>query len=108
MLAGHSYGGAVISNVPADAGDIVGLVYVAAFALAAGETALEASSLVPGATLGETIETVLLPGGGVDQYIALHRFGDAVLRGRARGPGHPDGGHPTTGHRGRVVRAVRP
>jgi pimeloyl-ACP methyl ester carboxylesterase len=26
VLAAHSYGGAVISNVPADAGEIVGLV----------------------------------------------------------------------------------
>jgi pimeloyl-ACP methyl ester carboxylesterase len=74
VLAGHSYGGVVITNVPSDAGGIVGLVYVAAFALAAGETALEASSLVPGGTLGETIETVPLPNGGVDQYIAQHRF----------------------------------
>src|SRR3954463_8783099 len=28
VLAAHSYGGAVISNVPADAGEIVALVYV--------------------------------------------------------------------------------
>ena len=32
VLVGHSYGGAVISNVAADAGEITGLVYVAAFA----------------------------------------------------------------------------
>ena len=38
VLAGHSYGGAVMTNVPADAGEIIGLVYVAAFALQAGET----------------------------------------------------------------------
>jgi pimeloyl-ACP methyl ester carboxylesterase len=31
-LVAHSYGGAVISNVPADAGDITGLVYVNGFA----------------------------------------------------------------------------
>ena len=74
VLAGHSYGGAVITNVPADAGDIVGLVYVAAFAPEAGESPGEASSLVPGATLSETIETVPLDGGGVDQYIAQERF----------------------------------
>ena len=28
VLVAHSYGGAVISNVPADAGEITGLVYV--------------------------------------------------------------------------------
>jgi pimeloyl-ACP methyl ester carboxylesterase len=32
VLAAHSYGGAVISNVPADAGEITGLVYVNGFA----------------------------------------------------------------------------
>jgi len=35
ILVGHSYGGAVISAVPADAGDIAALVYVAGFALEA-------------------------------------------------------------------------
>ncbi len=32
VLVAHSYGGAVISNVPADAGEITGLVYVNGFA----------------------------------------------------------------------------
>jgi pimeloyl-ACP methyl ester carboxylesterase len=74
VLVGHSYAGAVITNVPADAGDIVGLVFVAAFALAAGESAGAASSLVPGSTLAEALETVPLPDGGVDAYIARERF----------------------------------
>src|ERR687894_3292067 len=39
VLVGHSYGGAVITNVPADSGDITALVYVAGFAPAPGETA---------------------------------------------------------------------
>jgi pimeloyl-ACP methyl ester carboxylesterase len=39
VLVGHSYGGAVITNVAADAGDIVGLVYVAAFATEPGKSA---------------------------------------------------------------------
>ncbi len=37
MLVGHSYGGAVITNVAADAGEIVALVYVGAFAPDEGE-----------------------------------------------------------------------
>ena len=78
VLAGHSYGGAVITNVPAEAGDIVGLVFVAAFATNAGESPGEASSLVPGGTLAETIETVPLPDGGVDQYIAGLRPGSST------------------------------
>ena len=32
MIVAHSYGGAVISNVAADAGEITGLVYINAFA----------------------------------------------------------------------------
>jgi pimeloyl-ACP methyl ester carboxylesterase len=74
VLVGHSYGGAVISAVPVDAGDIAGLVYVAGFALEAGESPAEASSLVPGGTLGETLEMVPLPDGGCDTYIALEKF----------------------------------
>jgi pimeloyl-ACP methyl ester carboxylesterase len=74
LLVGHSYGGAVITNVPADAGDTVGLVFVAGFALESGESCGDASSLVPGSTLGETLERVMLPGGGVDTYIAPNRF----------------------------------
>ena len=48
LLVAHSYGGAVITNVDRDAGDITGLVYVAGFAPEAGETALLAGRHVPG------------------------------------------------------------
>jgi len=74
VLAGHSYGGAVITNVAAGAGDIVGLVFVAGFPLEAGESPADASSMVPGGTLGDTLVRVPLPGGGVDTYIAPDRF----------------------------------
>ena len=84
VLAGHSYGGAVITNVPADAGQIVGLVYVAGFALEADESPGAAASLVPGGTLGDTLEPVPLPGGGVDLYIAQDEVPRAVLRRPAR------------------------
>jgi pimeloyl-ACP methyl ester carboxylesterase len=39
VLAAHSYGGAVISNVDADAGEIVGLVFVNGFARTPASTA---------------------------------------------------------------------
>ena len=48
VLVAHSYGGAVISNVDADAGDIAGLVYVAGFAPEAGRELLLARGHVPG------------------------------------------------------------
>jgi pimeloyl-ACP methyl ester carboxylesterase len=38
LVVGHSYGGAVISNAATDADNVVGLVYVAAFAPDEGET----------------------------------------------------------------------
>jgi len=74
LLVGHSYGGAVITNVPADAGAIAGLVYVAAFPLTPGESCADASALVPGSTLGETLETVPLPGDAADLRIAQDRY----------------------------------
>src|SRR4051812_42329533 len=55
VLVGHSYGGSVISNIAADAGDISALVYVAAFAPAPGESCIELSSRFPGSTLGEAL-----------------------------------------------------
>lgn len=74
VLAGHSYGGAVMTNVPVDAGDIVGLVYVAAFALEAGESPVVASSLVPGSTLGDTLQPVRQADGGADLYIVQEKY----------------------------------
>jgi pimeloyl-ACP methyl ester carboxylesterase len=41
LLVGHSYGGAVITNAGSHAENVVGLVYVAAFAPDEGETLLE-------------------------------------------------------------------
>lgn len=41
LLVGHSYGGAVITNAGSNAENVVGLVYVAAFAPDEGETLLE-------------------------------------------------------------------
>src|SRR4051812_50028715 len=47
VLVGHSYGGAVITNVDPDAGEIVGLVYVAAFPPPAGGSFLELAAGFP-------------------------------------------------------------
>jgi len=74
VLAGHSYGGAVITNVAADAGDIVALVYGAGFALEAGESPPDASTLAPGSTLAETLERVPRGDDGADLYIAQEKF----------------------------------
>ncbi len=52
VLVAHSYGGMVISNVDAGAGDITGLVYVAAFAPDTGESAFSLAGDVPGQHAG--------------------------------------------------------
>ncbi len=74
VLAGHSYGGALLTNVAADAGEIVGLVFVAGYALEPGESCADASSFVPGGTLGETLERVPLSDGATDTYIAQEKY----------------------------------
>ncbi len=74
VLVGHSYGGAIITNVDADAGDVVALVYIAGFALNPGESCGDASSLTPGSTLAETLTRVPLADGGADTYIAQDKY----------------------------------
>jgi pimeloyl-ACP methyl ester carboxylesterase len=76
MLVGHSYGGMVISNVDADAGEIAGLVYVCGFAPEPGDSALTLSERFPGSTLGETLRPVPRNDGTTDLYIAAERFHD--------------------------------
>jgi len=74
VLVGHSYGGAVISNVPVDAGAIAGLVYVAGFAPETGETCISLSGMFPGSTLGDALRPVPRGDGTTDLYIADDRF----------------------------------
>jgi pimeloyl-ACP methyl ester carboxylesterase len=52
VLVGHSYGGAVISNAGADAGNVVALVFVAAFAPDEGERLGEVAAASKDAVLG--------------------------------------------------------
>jgi pimeloyl-ACP methyl ester carboxylesterase len=75
VLVAHSYGGAVISNVPADAGDIVGLVYIDAFAPEHGESCFALAAKFPGSMLGEaTLRPVPRSDGTTDLYIVEDRF----------------------------------
>jgi pimeloyl-ACP methyl ester carboxylesterase len=76
VLAAHSYGGAVITNVPADAGEITGLVYVAGFAPDAGESCFELAGKFPGSTLGDAVRPVPRTDGTTDLYITTERFHD--------------------------------
>jgi pimeloyl-ACP methyl ester carboxylesterase len=73
-LVGHSYGGAVITNVDPGSTRVTGLVYVAGFALEDGESCVDASALVPGSTLAETLTSIPTADDGVDTYIAQDRY----------------------------------
>ena len=74
VLVGHSYGGSVITDVAADAGEIVGLVYLSGFASEVGETPGELAGRFPGGTLGPTLKSVEQTDGGPDLYIAQDRY----------------------------------
>src|SRR4051794_30226018 len=75
VLVGHSYGGSVMSNVDADAGEIVGLVYVCAFAPDAGESCFQLAGMFPGSQLGDaTVRPVPRSDGTTDLYVASDPF----------------------------------
>jgi pimeloyl-ACP methyl ester carboxylesterase len=77
VLVAHSYGGAVISNVDPDAGDIIGLVYVNGFAPEPGENCFQLAGMFPGSMLGEeTARPVSRSDGTTDLYIARDSFHD--------------------------------
>jgi pimeloyl-ACP methyl ester carboxylesterase len=74
VLVGHSYGGMVITNVDGKAGDITGLVYVAAFAPEPGESAFTLAGRFPGSTLGDALRPVHRSNGTTDLYIDREIF----------------------------------
>jgi len=77
VLVGHSYGGSVISEAAYGKANVKSLVFVAAFAPEAGETAAGLSGKFPGGTLAATLaEPVPLPGGAKDLYIKQDKFPD--------------------------------
>jgi len=77
VLVAHSYGGAVMSNVDADAGEIAALVYVNAFAPEPGEHCFQLAGMFPGSQLGpDTARPVPLRDGKTDLYVASERFNE--------------------------------
>ncbi|WP_425953376.1 alpha/beta fold hydrolase [Xylanimonas sp. McL0601] len=74
LLVGHSYGGIVITEAAAGNPDVVGLVYVAAFAPDHGESAFELSAREPGSTLGDALTAYPVSTGGAELAIRLDAF----------------------------------
>jgi len=63
LAVGHSYGGAVISNAATDAGNVVGLVFVAAFAPEEGERLGEVESGSKDSVLSSALQPLQYPTG---------------------------------------------
>ncbi|WP_084655296.1 alpha/beta hydrolase [Nocardia altamirensis] len=78
VLVGHSYGGFVISNAALNAANAVGLVYVAAFAPEAGETANDIVTRYPETSIGQALrmrEVIAADGtSGVELYLDFNRY----------------------------------
>lgn len=70
LLVGHCYGGAVITQAGAQADNVVGLVYVAAFALAEGESPLDVSARFPDTLLGPALR----PTGNAELSVTADRY----------------------------------
>ena len=81
LLVGHSYGGAVITNAAAQADNVVGLVFVAAFIPDVGESILEINAGYPDPPLNAAlaIKTYPIDGAaepGVELSIAPESYPD--------------------------------
>ena len=88
VIAGHSYGGSVMSEAADGNPKVRALVYVASFLLDEGESTGELAGKFPGNELGPALRPV--PVGGPDGqtvndlYIEQEKFRRGLRRGRAR------------------------
>lgn len=74
ILAGHSYGGMLATEVGAAAPGVKGLVYVAAFAPETGESGQILSGKFPGSSLGDTLVITPLNDGSNDLRIEQGKY----------------------------------
>src|SRR5436190_22186231 len=80
LLAGHSYGGAVISNAATGAANVVGLVFVAAFAPDEGERLGEVSSESKDSVLNTALVQYNYPTGRDGETAVEFGINPALLR----------------------------
>jgi pimeloyl-ACP methyl ester carboxylesterase len=78
VLAGHSYGGSVMSEAADGQQNVKALVYIASFLLDQGESTGQLAAKFPGAQLGPALDKVPFPtpggGTGEDLYIKKDEF----------------------------------
>ena len=113
LAVGHSYGGAVISNAATDAENVVGLVFVAAFAPDEGERLGEVTPTSKDAVLGTALVPLQYPTGNGEETAVefaidpekLHDVFAADLRpSRPRSWPRPSGPWPSSASRSRRAR----
>ena len=94
LLAGHAYGGAVITVAGALASNVVGLAYVAAYAVDAGESCLDVAGRFPDSALGPALRPATYPRPpeppGVELYLKTEAYatvsGDIAVRAATQRP----------------------
>ncbi|MFC8793374.1 alpha/beta fold hydrolase [Streptomyces cinereoruber] len=88
VLAGHSYGGAVITQAAASAPNVKALVYIAAFVPDTGEILGELAARFPGSQLDAALTPLPVPGPdgatAVDLYIRPDRYREVFAQDAAR------------------------
>ncbi len=80
LLAGHSYGGAVITNAASSAPNVAGLVFVAAFAPDEGETLGEVENGSKDSVLGTALVQYTYPAGPGGQTAVEFAINPALIR----------------------------
>ena len=80
LAVGHSYGGAIITNAAPHAGNVVGLVYVAAFAPDEGETLGDVESGSKDSVLNAALVQYQFPAGPDGQTAVEFAINPALIR----------------------------
>ena len=113
LAVGHSYGGAVISNAATGLGNVVGLVFVAAFAPDEGERLADVTAGSRDSVLSTAQVALQYPtpdGAGTATEFAIDpaKLHDVFAADLPPAAGRGDGRDPAPGLRARVLRAVGP
>ncbi|WP_405581740.1 alpha/beta fold hydrolase [Streptomyces sp. NBC_01190] len=82
VLAGHSYGGAVIGELAADNPNVKALVYASAFIPKAGDTLGALNAQFPGSLIGPDTTYTVDNGNGADLYIKAASYRDVFAADR--------------------------
>jgi pimeloyl-ACP methyl ester carboxylesterase len=72
LLVGHSYGGVVISQAGCQADNVVGLVFVAAYAPDVGECLLDITARFPDTSFGPALRPVVVDTGNAEPVAEVH------------------------------------